>query len=126
MNERFKLVRKTLGLTQKKIGEILGITEGAVSNIEKGSRNVTVQMQKAICREFNVDYLWLTEGIGEMFQQQDDESELDDMIDRLLDGDRYSNIREALKRFSRLNDADWEMLDNILDKLINNNEEPEK
>lgn len=67
MNERIKEVRKTLNLTMKKFGEQIGISEGAVSNIEKGHRNVTNQMIKAICREFNVNQEWLCTGIGEMF-----------------------------------------------------------
>lgn len=28
---------------------------------------MTEQMAKAICREYNVNYLWLTEGKGDMF-----------------------------------------------------------
>ena len=43
------------------------IWKTAISKIENNERSLTDQMAKSICREFNVDYLWLTEGIGEMF-----------------------------------------------------------
>lgn len=57
-----------LGLTLEKFGQHLGVGKTAINKIEKGENNVTEQMTKAICREFNVDYFWLTEGIGdEMF-----------------------------------------------------------
>ncbi len=67
LNERVKELRKFFGLSGEKFGEKLGITRGAVSNIENGSRNVTEQMIKSICREFNVSEEWLRTGEGEMF-----------------------------------------------------------
>lgn len=66
MNERVRELRKFLGLSGEKFGEKLGITRGAVSNIENGSRNVTEQIVKAICREFGVSEQWLRTGEGEM------------------------------------------------------------
>lgn len=66
MNERIKELRKFLGLSGEKFGEKLGITRGAVSNIENGSRNVTEQIVKSICREFGVSEQWLRTGEGEM------------------------------------------------------------
>lgn len=65
--ERVKEVRKTLDLTLEKFGEQLGVTKVAISNIEKGNRNLTDQMSKAICREFNVSEEWLRDGTGDMF-----------------------------------------------------------
>lgn len=67
MNERIKSVRKALKLSQDAFGEKLGMTGGGVSLLELGKRSVTEQVVKSICREFNVDYLWLTTGDGEMF-----------------------------------------------------------
>ena len=67
MNKRIKELRTALGLTLRKFGEYIGISEGAVSNIEKGNRNVTEQMFKSVCREFNVNEEWLRNGSGDMF-----------------------------------------------------------
>lgn len=64
---RIKEVRGSLGLTLEQFGNKLGVTKVAISNIEKGNRNVTEQMRKAICREYNVNYDWLITGQGEMF-----------------------------------------------------------
>ena len=71
--ERVKEVRKSLGLTLEKFGARLGVTKVAIFNIEKGNRNLTEQMTKSICREFNVDYGWLTTGVGEMFVDSDED-----------------------------------------------------
>lgn len=69
VGERIKELRKNqLGLTLEAFGKKLGVGKTAISKIEKGERNLTEQMAKAICREYNVDYFWLSEGIGEPFR----------------------------------------------------------
>ena len=40
---------------------------------------------KSICREFNVDYMWLTTGEGEMFIDTDDD--FIERIDRIMAGE---------------------------------------
>lgn len=65
--ERVKEVRKSLDLTLEKFGERLGVTKVAISNIENGNRSLTDQMQKSICREFNISEDWLRDGTGDMF-----------------------------------------------------------
>ncbi len=65
--ERIKEIRKTLDLTLEKFGDKLGVTKTTISRIEKGVNNLTDQMAKAICREYNVSYDYLIYGEGEMF-----------------------------------------------------------
>lgn len=67
MNERLKSLRKTLQLSQEEFGKRLGVTNAAISKLEAGINQITEQMIRAICHEFNVDYIWLTTGEGEMF-----------------------------------------------------------
>lgn len=91
MNNRIKELRKTIGLSQKDFGEKIGISDPAVSKIEKGTNIPSEQTIKSICREFNVNYAWLMEGIGDMFSdlpetlidEVAEEYELDD-LDKLL------------------------------------------
>lgn len=65
--DRVKDVRKTLKLTLEEFGKKVGVTKQTVSRIENGINNLTDQMVKSICREFNVNYDWLMDGKGEMF-----------------------------------------------------------
>lgn len=65
--ERIRSVRKELNLTLEKFGEKLGVQRSAVSKIERGERGLTDQMIISICREFNVNYDYLVDGEGEMF-----------------------------------------------------------
>ncbi len=67
MNERIKLLRKTLKLSGEKFGEKLGVKRSAISDLETGRNNLSEQMLLAICREYNVNEEWLRTGEGEMF-----------------------------------------------------------
>ena len=74
--ERIKEIRKALGLTLDRFGEKVGVKKQTVSRIENGVNNVTDQMAISICREFNVNYDYLMNGTGEMF---------DDLPETILD-----------------------------------------
>ena len=65
--ERIKTIRKSLGLTLEKFGAKLGVKKNAISQLENGINNLTDQMAKLICREYNVRYDYLINGEGEMF-----------------------------------------------------------
>lgn len=113
--ERIKEVRNTLGLTLEKFGEKLGVTKTAISRIEKGERGLTEQMTKSICREFSVDYIWLTTGEGEMFIDSDDD--FIERIDRIMAGE--DDARKNLFKFMlELSDEDIEALDRLMQKAI--------
>ena len=44
--ERIRSIRKELGLTLEKFGESLGVSKGAISAIEVGTRNLLNKWQK--------------------------------------------------------------------------------
>ena len=67
MNERIKELRSIVGLSQREFGERIGISKTSVSRLEKNERNPSEQTIKSICREFNINYAWLKDGIGDMF-----------------------------------------------------------
>lgn len=114
-NERVKEIRKTLGLTLEKFGERIGVTRGSMSNIENGNRNLTEQMTKSICREFSVDYMWLTTGEGEMFIDTDDD--FIERIDRIMAGEDEAR-KNLFKSMLELSDDDIAALDRLMKKAI--------
>lgn len=65
--ERVRKIRKDQGMSAAKFGESIGLRQNTISQIETGSSNLTEQTAKAICREYHVNYAWLTEGIGEVY-----------------------------------------------------------
>ena len=121
--ERVKEVRKALGLTLEKFGERLGLKKNAISQIETGKNSLTEQNTKAICREFSVDYMWLTTGEGEMFIDTDDD--FIERIDRIMVGE--DEARKNLFKFMlELSDDDIAALDRLMKKAIKFTQDKEK
>lgn len=65
--ERIKKIRTTLDLSQKAYGDKLGVTDATVSGWESGRRTPTEAALVSMCREFNINYPYLVEGLGDMF-----------------------------------------------------------
>lgn len=112
--ERIKEIRKSLGLTLEKFGQRIGLKKSSLSQLENNVNSVTEQNIKSICREFGVDYIWLTTGKGEMFIEDDDFTE---KIDRIMAGesDTRKNLFKALINAS---DEDIAALDHIIDLYV--------
>lgn len=113
--ERIREVRKALGLTLEKFGDKLGVTKQTVSRIENGINNLTDQMTKSICREFHVDYIWLTSGEGEMFVESDDD--FYSRIDQIMAGENDKR-RSMIKALLYADDADIEAFDRLVDSYL--------
>ena len=123
MNERMNELRKKLKLSQEEFGNRLGVTGASISRLEKGERNITEQMIKAICREYNVDYIWLTTGEGEMFISYDD-SDAMELVDRIL-SEENEFTKTLFRTFLKLEARDIEALERILDMYIEQKKENE-
>lgn len=120
MNERIKELRTTLGLSTEKFGARVGVTRSAISRIENGVVNVTDQMQKSICREFNVNEEWLRSGTGEMFNTLSQDEELAYIVGQALPqaDDFVKNTFIALGRLSQEFTAeDWQVVKKFVDAL---------
>lgn len=113
--ERVKQVRKSLGLTLEKFGVKVGVTKQTVSRIENDINGLTEQMTKSICREFHVNYIWLTTGEGEMFIENDDD--FMERIDRIMAGE--DEARKNLFKFMlELSDEDIVAIDRLIKEAI--------
>lgn len=73
MKDRIRVLRKELCINQEEFGRRLGVARNTIANYETGARTPMEQTIKSICREFNVNSLWLVEGKGEMFSGYTDD-----------------------------------------------------
>lgn len=92
MNNRIRELRNVLNLTQEDFAKKLGMARNTIAQMEMGTRNITDRTIKDICREFKVDYIWLTTGKGNMFINN--ETDILTAIDNILAGEDefYKNI----------------------------------
>lgn len=97
---RVRELRKSLGLTLENFSKPLGVGKTAISNIENGERELTKQMSLAICREFRVNYLWLTEGKGDMFT-----STPESVVDELAEDYKLDDVdKKIIEKYLELSD----------------------
>ena len=79
INHRIKSLRNHLSMNQNEFGSKIGLSQRAVSWMEKEGNTVIPQNIKIICDTFNVSENWLLNGEGEMFRPADEP----DILDRL-------------------------------------------
>lgn len=117
MKDRFKELRETLSLTQQKFADRLDISRNFVAQIEMGNKIPSERTIKDICREFKVNYDWLVNGTGDMFQ--DDDSDAQAIVDSVMTGDN-DFAKKTLVKFARLSEEHWRQLQEILEELEKN------
>lgn len=64
---RIKFIRNALKMNQESFGKALGLTKSAVCTYENGTRNPRESTINLICNIFNVNFLYITRGEGDMF-----------------------------------------------------------
>ncbi len=117
---RIRELRKDfLKITLEEFGKKVGVTKVAISRLESGERNVTDQMCKSICREFNVNEQWLRTGEGEMFLQSDPDEEYKKAAEKLSD-DEF--IRSILVQYFKLSPEHRKLLRDFAYSITENEE----
>ena len=66
IGERFKLIRTELKLAQDDFGEKIGLSKSAVSAVENDKSFVSVDIQRTLFIDFNINLNWLICGEGSM------------------------------------------------------------
>lgn len=96
MKGRFKELRKALGLSQEEFSRRLGLTRGAITNIELGKTEAKPLFISLVCSTFNVNETWLRTGEGEMFLPKDPDDELSEFMGTVLREDIRTSVRKQL------------------------------
>lgn len=123
MNKRIRELRKNLNLTLEKFSEPLGVKKSTLSNIENGRSGLTDRMIKSICREYNVNEVWLRTGTGEMFVVHKDETAaiISDLLES-INNKSYDFILDVLKVYQTLPSANQDVIKNFCQQLIKERE----
>lgn len=66
LNDRIRLIRKHLSLSQKEFADQLGLSQRSVSWSEQPGNNVPDSTIKSICLAFSINEEWLRFGTGSM------------------------------------------------------------
>jgi transcriptional regulator with XRE-family HTH domain len=117
MNERIALVRKSLGLTQEKFAEQVGLSRNFMWMIESGTRVPSDRTISDICREFNVNETWLRTGEGEMFNQITRSEKIAAFLGDITENEGDDFKRRFVEMLAELEPEDWKLLERMAEKL---------
>lgn len=117
MQDRIKLLRKELNLTQEKFGERLGMKKNSISQIENGVNSLTEQLLVSICREYGVNENWLRTGEGKMFVSLNRTQQIAQFTADLFKGEKDSFKERLLLALAKLNEDEWKVLEKIATDL---------
>lgn len=117
MNDRIKEVRKALNLSQDEFANKLGLTRGAITNIELHKTEPKALLISLICNIYDVSETWLRTGEGEMFIQQTRDEQIAAFIGRTLRNEDDNFQKRLLSVLSTLNEDQWQLLEEMAKKL---------
>ena len=120
ISERIRYVREHQPdgkLSRREFAERLGVSQGVIQNAEEAEvrlkdGKIAESLLKHICVVYHVNYLWLTEGKGEMLEDED----TDAMVDRVMAGESPLAI-SIMKAFAKLPDEEWIKFRDLVDKI---------
>lgn len=123
MNERLKLLRRELNITQQEFADRIGIKRSTMATYESGRNEPIDAVISLICREFDVNEDWLKTGDGEMFEELTDQEKTMKYIAKLVK-DKDSVVANAITAvaitYEQLDDAGKAVIDKTLLQCIDN------
>lgn len=102
---RLKYLREELNLTTRAFGAAINMSGGAITNMEKGARNITERTIRDICREYNVNSDWLINGIEPIFEDVTSDLDIDD------------EVKQLVRQYCLLNENDRDLIKKMIDSL---------
>ena len=94
--DRLIELRKHLGLTQARLGQLVGLSDGSVSRIESGQTIIGDKHIKLICGTLGINETWLKTGEGPMFTEEiPGQKQLLEAFRQLSPGGRKTAIKVA-------------------------------
>ena len=104
INERMKLARASLKLSQREFSKRISISQSMIADMEMGHIPVKERYLKLISSEFNVNIDWLTNGTGEMFSEPPPDLRLDRLIEifKQFDPDLQNAVLEHCRQLLKI------------------------
>lgn len=116
MQFRIKELRTSLGLTQQKFADKLGIARGNIAAYEVGKNAPSDAVISLICTKFNISEDWLRTGTGEMYNIQ-----TDDYTNISVDIDKNDpKARQAIIDYWNLSEDDKILFWKFVERFIKN------
>lgn len=114
MSERITKCIKVSNLTKTAFAERINVSQPFVSRLASGAAVPSDRTIADICREFNVNEVWLRTGEGEMFMQLARDDEIAQFFGAILNDDNDATFKKRfITMLSQLGEKEWEALERM-------------
>lgn len=117
IGERIKHIRKSKGLTQQKFADTLGLKQNTVATYEMNKTVPSDRTISDICREFEVDRIWLETGAGEPFRQPSRDEKIAQILAKAIAGNDSARDR-MIRALCSLPDEYFPVLEDAVKKYV--------
>ena len=116
INERFRLVREILDLSQEDFATKALRTRSEIKNIEYNKTTPKEEVIRSVCSAHKINEAWLRTGAGEPFCKMTVQEELSDIFANVLNGDPSTKSR-LIRAFARLPEEAYPLVEDIVKKM---------
>lgn len=124
INTRIAAVIQASGLTKTAFAERVKVSQQHISRLAKDG-TPSDRTIVDICREFGVSEHWLRTGEGEMFVRLSREEEITKFLMSVIRDPDSEFQRQLLATMAKLEPAQWQLMEQMLDDLIAQREKKE-
>lgn len=122
MNQRMKMVREALGMSQANFAESADIGLGVIKNIDSNRTEPNDHFYNVLCARYNINRTWLETGEGEMFVEMSRAEKIGRFVADVLADEPDSFRRKLIDILIELDADGWRKLKEAADVLSGLNE----
>lgn len=120
MNERIKLLRKSLGLTQDDFANKVGLSRNFIAQIEIGTKQPSDRTISDICRVFAINEQWLRTGEGQMHLNLTKNQEIAQFLNDVMEEDDTDFKKKFVNVLAKLDEKEWALVAKMIDSVTKN------
>lgn len=117
MNQRMKMVREALGMSQAHFAESADIGLGVIKNIDSNRTEPNDHFYNVLCARYNINRAWLETGEGEMFVEMSRAEKIGRFVADALEDEPDSFRRKLIDILIELDADGWQKLKEAADVL---------
>ena len=116
INDRFRILRDSTGLSQEEFAARAHRTRSEIKNIEYGKTSPKDEVIASVCHTYGINEDWLRHGLEPMRAAKSEEEEIAEMVGSALSGS--SRLKKAvIKMICTRSDAELQALEDMLRQL---------